>query len=44
MRGMINSENILVLALLIYGIVSILLIEKYKKRISELEQIIKNRE
>ncbi len=35
---MINLENILVLVILIYCIVSVLLIDRYKKKISELEK------
>ncbi len=34
---MVSLENILILVILIYGIVSLVLIEKYRNRISELE-------
>ncbi len=34
---MVSLEKILVLVVLIYGVISLLLIEKYKNRISELE-------
>ncbi len=34
---MVSVENILILVILIYGIVSLVLIEKYRNRISELE-------
>jgi len=38
---MINSENILVLVVLVYGVVSLILIEKYRNKISELEKRVK---
>ncbi len=38
---MVNVENVLILVMLIYGIVSLVLIEKYRNRISELEKKIK---
>jgi len=39
---MVSLEKILVLVVLIYGVISLLLIEKYKNRISELENEKKN--
>jgi hypothetical protein len=38
---MITLEKILVLIVLVYGIVSLMLIEKYRNKISELEIKIK---
>lgn len=38
---MINSENILVLALIIYGIASLILLEKYREKITNLKNQIK---
>jgi len=35
---MVNVENVLILVMLIYGIVSLVLIEKYRNKISELEK------
>jgi len=34
---MVSLENVLILVILIYGIVSLILIEKYRNKISELE-------
>jgi hypothetical protein len=38
---MVDSENILILIVLIYSAVSAVLIERYKNKISELEKKIK---
>jgi hypothetical protein len=35
---MVDSENILILVVLIYGVVSAVLIEKYRNKITELKK------
>ena len=35
---MVDSENILILVVLIYGVVSAILIERYRNKITELEK------